>query len=151
MIVQRDGASDDVRVCPEPPPPEPVAENHDAVAPRSIFAFQERSSNRRRQTHRGQVARRDEDGLDRLRLTRAGQVEGDAARDGHVLEHVVRVVPGGELVSRHRNVGVPAAGTTLRDRDQPIGILERQRVEENSARQAEHSGIGANADGKSQD
>jgi hypothetical protein len=56
---------------------------------------------------------------------------------------VVLILPGGILVARHRNIRVPTRRPAFRNRHQPVGVVKRQRTDEQRAHQTEGGGVGA--------
>ena len=110
----------------------------------------ERASHQRRDAEDGRIPLRDDFAAHALRLAVAGEIEVAAREERDLVEHLLRrgerpvlrvrpdglVVDAGTLALRHQHV----------HEHQPLGVGERQRLEQHGVDDGEDRGIGADAE-----
>ena len=144
--VEGDAPPDDVRIRPEEPRPERVAEDHDRRLPRRVFFGKQEPPVQRPGAQQLEEARRRSQGLHALRLLEPEQRAGATAGDRHLVERPalvpdVDVLPGRRPVLRD----VDPRGSQPQDRE-PIGFGIWKRLEQQRVDHAEDRRVGADAD-----
>ncbi len=144
LAAEQDVAPHQPRVGAVTPPPEPVAQHDDALAPRLIFAFEEASPGLRRRAEHLEEVRRDlrADGAHRLLLLAQVEVAvlvGGDSREGVRLRAPVQKIRDGDRAGA-------ALRQSLVDRDEPAGLRVGQRTQEYRVDDREDGRVAANAE-----
>ena len=150
FAVQRDRRADDARIQSIPPRPCAVAEHGGARRARRVFFWCEKAPNRGlRAEHREQIRRR-ANHANPLWIAAPGQRVVAADRNRDLLEPAVAVLDV-EVLRRGKPVlGDVEARRSLPQNDEAVGVLVRQRPQQQRARHAEQGRVGADADGERQ-
>src|SRR5262249_15886400 len=95
IIVDRNALACDGRIGAESPLPQPLAQDHDALAIRRIFLLREAAPDGRIHAQHAKESRGDSDAPDELRFAAARQIDAgaDADRGGDAVERLAMLAP----------------------------------------------------------
>ncbi len=146
--IEGERLADRVALAAEVRLPEAVGEDDDGRSAGLVFVGHERPPHGRLDAeHREEVPRHHER-LDLLGVAQAGDRVGVADRHREVAEHLLALAQ--DLVARPGEAGLVDAllGGRGVDLDEPLGLLVRQRLQEDRLDEAEDGGVGADAEGE---
>ena len=149
LAAQRDRAADDGRVAPEPPHPERVIEQGDALAVRTVFLHRERPTPDDVDAEQAEEVGRDLRHPRLFRTSHVGEVHGVRAIRGHVLKDAGLLAVVRELRWRAGRSG--ALWRTGQRNHDPIRVGQRRRLQEDRVDDGEDRGIGANPEREGRD
>jgi len=119
--VERKRPPDRLRIATQPAEPEPMAQHHDAIAPRRLLLREEGAPQRRRDAERPEQIGRGPHRSELLRLAVAGESEAPGGPCRHLVEGA-RLAPPVEEVGRRCPLAFLArGGLALPQHHQPVG------------------------------
>src|SRR5262249_20012370 len=137
IVVDRNALAGDGRIGAESPLPQPVAQDHDALAVRRIFLLRETAPDGRIHAQYAEEIRGDSDATDELRLTATRQIDAgaDAYRGGDAVERLTMLPPEDELGF----AGVPETHVRpiRREPHNPLGLRVGKRAQEHGIHDGE--------------
>jgi hypothetical protein len=128
-----------------------VAEHHRAVPPDDLLVGDQRSANEGGRAERFEEAVGDEAGGDVLGIAGPGEIHADGEVPAHRLSETALRPPVEEVRFGDGAVGDAVAAVGVPDPDDPLGIAEGERLEQDAANHAEDRGVGADAERERQE
>ena len=144
FVIEQHLAAQNLRIAPEAPLPQSVAEKQRAAGAFAIIGRRENASQERLHLQRGQHVAVDQGDVDAHRLAFAHQIHGVAVVRSHRREGVAHLFPIGIVGRRKLQARVARLG--LPQLHELLGMGERQGPQKNLVGERKGGGVGADAE-----